>query len=69
MTNNYKTLGIALGMSGLGVPMGVAFGLSMGNMSLLGLGLPIGLGLGVAIGSRLDKKALNEGRQLDVEVK
>ena len=67
--NYYQTLGIALGMSGLGVPMGVAFGLSMGNMGLLGLGLPIGLGLGVAIGSRLDKKALNEGRQLNVEVK
>lgn len=67
--NYYQTLGMVLGMSGFGIPIGVAFGLSMGNMGLLGLGLPIGLGIGLAIGSGLDKKALNEGRQLNVEMK
>jgi hypothetical protein len=57
------------GMSGIGLPIGVAFGLSIGNIGLLGLGLPIGMAIGLAIGMSLDKKALNEGRQLNIEIK
>jgi hypothetical protein len=49
--------------------MGVAFGISLGNLGLLGLGLPIGMAVGVGVGSMMDKKALQEGRQLDFEVK
>lgn len=60
---------MVLGMSAFGIPMGVAFGLSMGNIGLLGIGLPIGMGVGVGVGSYLDKKALTEGRQLDVDLK
>jgi hypothetical protein len=41
----------------------------MGNIGLLGIGLPIGMGVGVGVGSYLDKKALTEGRQLDVDLK
>ncbi len=67
--NYYRTIWIPFGMSGIGVPMGVAFGLSIGNIGLLGLGLPVGVAIGFAIGSSLDKKALNEGRQLDIEIK
>jgi hypothetical protein len=36
---------MVLGMSAFGIPMGVAFGLSMGNIGLLGIGLPIGMGV------------------------
>jgi hypothetical protein len=65
----YTALWMVLGMSAFGIPMGVAFGLSMGNIGLLGIGLPIGMGIGVGVGSYLDKKALTEGRQLDVDLK
>jgi hypothetical protein len=64
--NHYRNLWLPLGMSAFGIPLGVAFGLSIGNLAFLGLGLPIGMGMGVAVGTSLDNKAANEGRQLDV---
>jgi predicted RND superfamily exporter protein len=67
--NYYRNLMLAVGMSVFGLPIGVAFGLSIGNMGLLGIGLPIGMVIGIAIGSIIDKKAFEEGRQLDVEIK
>lgn len=67
--NHYRNLWLALGMSAFGIPIGVAFGISMGNLGLLGIGLPIGLGIGVALGTSLDKKAKDAGKQLDVEMK
>jgi hypothetical protein len=67
--NYYRTIWMLFGMSGIGIPIGVAFGLSLGNLGLLGLGLPIGMAFGLAIGSSLDKKALKEGRQLNLEIK
>lgn len=65
----YQRLWMVLGMSVFGIPLGVAFGSTMGNLGLLGIGLPVGMGVGVGVGSYLDKKAFNEGRQLDVELK
>ena len=67
--NYYRNLGLVLGMTAFGLPIGVAFGLSLGNIGLLGLGLPIGMVIGLAIGSSLDKKAFTEGRQLNIEIK
>lgn len=67
--NYYRTMWMLFGMSGIGLPIGVAFGLSVGNIGLLGLGLPIGMAIGLAIGTSLDKKALSEGRQLNIEIK
>lgn len=67
--NYYKKLWFVLGMSAFGLPIGVAIGLSVGNLGLLGIGFPIGMGIGFAVGSNLDQKALKEGRQLDFEVK
>jgi ABC-type phosphate/phosphonate transport system permease subunit len=67
--NYYKKLWMILGMSAFGVPIGIAFGLSIGNLAMLGIGLPIGMAIGVGVGSNMDKKAFNEGRQLDFEVK
>lgn len=67
--NYYRGIWIAVGMAAFGLPIGVAFGLIMKNMGLIGIGLPIGLGFGVAVGTSMDKKALQEGRQIDVELK
>lgn len=66
--NHYSSTFMSIGMAGIGIPMGVAFGLALGNLALLGLGLPIGLAIGIAIGAAKDKKAAAEGKQLDVEI-
>lgn len=67
--NYYSNLWLAIGMASFGVPIGVAFGTIFGNMAYLGIGLPIGLAIGFLVGYEMDKKAYEEGRQLDVEIK
>ena len=67
--NYYRNVWLALGMSAFGIPMGVAFGVSLQNMAFIGIGLPIGMAIGIIIGSGMDKKAAHEGRQLDLEIK
>jgi len=67
--NMYRNRWMAIGMSAFGVPFGVAFGVSMGNMGFIGIGIPIGMTIGMAIGTGMDKKAFEEGRQLDMENK
>ena len=62
--NYYMVLGMAIGMSAFGIPMGVVFGTVMDNMGLLSLGIPIGMSMGMVFGIALDKKAQDEGRQL-----
>ena len=56
-------------MSVFGLPIGAALGLSFGNMGLIGIGLPLGGCVGIFVGSQMDKKAFEEGRQLDIEIK
>ncbi len=67
--NHYRNTWLAIGMSVFGIPLGVAFGTSFGNMGFIGIGLPIGMAIGMAIGAGMDKKAFEEGRQLDLEIK
>ena len=67
--NHYRNTWLALGMSVFGVPLGIAFGASLGNMGFIGIGLPIGMVIGMALGASMDKKAFEEGRQLDLEIK
>src|SRR5690606_18348317 len=67
--NYYRNLWLALGMSAFGLRLGVAFGSIMGNMGLLALGIHIGMVLGLVVGKRMDTKALEEGRQLEIELK
>lgn len=62
--DHYRTRWMVVGMSAFGLPFGVVFGTSLGNMAYLGLGLPIGMGIGIAIGASMDEKAKKEGRQL-----
>ncbi len=65
--NYYRNLWLALGMAAFGIPIGVALGISLGNIAFLGIGLPLGIGVGLAMGEGLDKKAKDEGRQIDIE--
>lgn len=67
--NYYRNLWMLLGFTAFGLPIGVAFGLSMGNIGLMAIGLPIGMGIGSLVGTQMDKKALKEGRQMDLEIK
>jgi hypothetical protein len=67
--NYYLNLWMILGMSSFGLPIGLVFGLTIGNIGLLAIGLPIGMVIGLAVGSGLDKKAFMEGRQLNIEIK
>ena len=67
--NHYQNQWMAIGLAAFGVPLGVAFGTSLGNMAFMGIGLPIGLALGLGVGASMDKKALGEGRQLDIDLK
>lgn len=67
--NYYKNLWLAVGMTAFGLPMGIVLGLLIGNIGLMAIGLPIGLGIGAAVGTLMDKKALQDGRQIDVEIK
>lgn len=66
--NHYRNVWLALGIAAFGVPLGVVLGASLGNMGYLAIGIPFGLSIGLAIGTGLDKKAADEGRQLDVEI-
>lgn len=67
--NYYRNLWMLLGFTAFGLPIGLLFGLSIGNIGLMGVGLPIGMAIGAGIGSSMDKKAFNEGRQLAIEIK
>lgn len=67
--NHYQLQWMAIGMSVFGIPMGVAFGTSLGNMAFLGIGLPIGMAIGIAVGTSKDKEAEKKGLQLDWENK
>ncbi len=66
--NHYRNTWLALGMATFGIPLGVVFGTSFGNMAFLGIGLPIGMVIGLAVGTGLDKKARDEGRQIDFDI-
>jgi predicted RND superfamily exporter protein len=67
--NYYRNVWFALGMTVFGLPIGMAISLALGNMALLGIGFPFGLMLGLAVGISMDKKAKQEGRQLDIELR
>jgi F0F1-type ATP synthase assembly protein I len=67
--NHYRNTWLAVGMAAFGIPIGVAFGASLGSMAFLAIGIPIGMVIGLAIGSGMDKKAFEEGRQIDLELK
>ena len=65
----YQQQWMILGMTSIGLPLGVAFGVAMGNMAFLGIGLPIGMSVGIGIGTSKDNQAKKEERQLDWKMK
>lgn len=67
--NYYRNTWLVVGMAAFGIPLGAAYGSITGNMAFIGIGLPIGMALGIAVGTGMDKKAMKEGRQLDIKVK
>lgn len=66
--NHYRNLWMVIGMALFGLPLGIAFGAMLGNMAFLGIGLPIGMVVGLVVGTNMDKKAKNEGRQLNIDI-
>lgn len=66
---HFRNQWMILGMSSFGIPLGVAVGLMIKNLSLLGAGIPIGMVIGMSVGKKLDQKTLYEGRQLNIELK
>ena len=65
--NHYRNMWLGVGMA-LGVAIGSVIGTGSGNMSMLALGLPLGMAIGMAYGTSLDKKAKEQGKQLDLEI-
>lgn len=65
--NYYRNLWMPLGLAAFGVPIGLVFEIALDQMVYLGLGLPLGLVIGMVVGNTMDKKAEEEGRQLDFE--
>jgi len=63
-----RVLLLAVGMAVFGIPIGAALGASFRNMAFLALGVPIGMAIGIAVGTGMDKKAFEEGRQIDMEI-
>ncbi len=66
--NYYRNLWLALGMSAFGIPLGVAFSSVLDNTAFIAIGLPIGMVVGIALGTHMDKNAMLENRQLDLEI-
>lgn len=71
--NYYQNIWLVYGMAFFGLPIGFGFTAMLGNFGLLtfglGTGMALGLAIGVSVGKHLDKKALEEGRQLDAELR
>lgn len=67
--NHYRNYWLVLGMAVFGIPIGIAFGTSIGNMAFMATGIPMGMTIGITIGVELDKKAKREGKQIDLEIK
>jgi hypothetical protein len=67
--NHYRNMWMAIGMAAFGIPFGVAFGVSLGNMAFIAIGIPIGMAVGIGVGTAMDKKAVENGKQLDLEIK
>lgn len=65
---HYQTQWMSLGLAAFGIPLGVAFGISLGNMAFIGTGIPLGMVIGMGVGAQMDQKAAAEGRQLDFKL-
>ncbi|NBG65420.1 hypothetical protein GQN54_04795 [Cryomorphaceae bacterium S-15] len=67
--NHYRNKWLGIGMAAIGIPIGISLGMSIGNMAYFAIGLPIGMAIGIGVGTKWDKEAQSEGRQLEIELK
>lgn len=67
--NHFRNIWLGVGMAAFGVPIGLALQVSNGSSGYFAIGFPIGMIIGIAIGTKLDKKAFEEGRQLAIEIR
>lgn len=56
-----------MGMAVMGIPLGMMFGITLGNFGFVGVGIPIGMSIGMAIGAGMDQDAAKKGLQIDIE--
>mgnify|MGYP003455205920 CR=1 FL=1 len=66
---HYQSQWTALGLASFGIPFGLLLGMLLKNMGMMALGLPFGLVLGSLVGKKLDRKAMEEDRQLPIQLK
>lgn len=66
---HYQNRWMLIGMVFIGIPLGIIAGYTLKNIDLSILGIPFGYSIGLLIGIFQDKKALSEGRQLDIIIK
>lgn len=62
----YRNLWMSLGIAAFGIPVGMVIGFALGNIGLLAIGFPFGIVIGIVIGAEMDKKAKQEGKQLNI---
>ena len=67
--NYYQSYWMSIGMAAFGVPFGLMFSMALDNFAFFAIGLPFGLSIGLAIGAGKDKKAKDEGTQLNVQTR
>lgn len=67
--NLYRNMWISLGALVFGLPIGFLLAYIFNNARFFALGLITGAGIGTLVGISMDKKALREGRQLNIELK
>tara|TARA_R100000935_G_C2835473_1_gene167843 strand:- start:2102 stop:2563 length:462 start_codon:yes stop_codon:yes gene_type:complete len=65
--SHYRDLWMALGLSIIGIPIGILFFLFLDNSIYIAIGIALGFVIGVLIGNYLDNQAEEEGRQLSKE--
>lgn len=64
--NYYTNYWMPLGMTVFGLPLGTALFAATNNAAFIGIGLPLGLAIGSFYGRKLDKKATEEQKVLDL---
>lgn len=67
--NYYRKHWLDMGMGALGIPIGFGLAAYFGNVTFFGVGLALGAIVGLKVGSQMDKRAYNEGRQINVNIK
>jgi hypothetical protein len=64
----HRAVWIGNGIGVFGIPFGVVGGVVVGSMTFLAISIPLGVSLGMLIGTRMDRRAADEGRQLPVRL-